>query len=88
MNPTLKAPGSWRLKLNCDEPLSNFAFKFKLRRYIMVWESDAAADLVGGLGDGWSDEGLARLLGGRGLHSVPFQLNLSSSVHRRSKINS
>ena len=54
----------------------------------MVWESDAAADLVGGLGDGWSDEGLARLLGGRGLHSVPFQLNLSSSVHRRSKINS
>ena len=34
MKPTLKAPGSERLKLKCDEPLSNFAFKFNLRRYI------------------------------------------------------
>jgi len=29
----LKAPGNKRLKLLCDGPLSNFAFKFKLRRY-------------------------------------------------------
>jgi len=30
---TLKAPGSMRLKLDYDCPLSNFAFKFHLRRY-------------------------------------------------------
>jgi hypothetical protein len=35
MKPMLKAPGSGRLKLKCDEPLSNFAFKFNLRRYSM-----------------------------------------------------
>ena len=31
-NP-LKAPITQRLKLQCDEPLSKFAFKFNLRRY-------------------------------------------------------
>ena len=31
----LKAPGIKRLKLIRDEPLSNLAFKFKLRRYTM-----------------------------------------------------
>ena len=31
----LKAPGSMLLKPICDEPLSNFAFKFILRRYTM-----------------------------------------------------
>ena len=31
--PTLKAPGSERLKLQCDELLSTAAFKFNLRRY-------------------------------------------------------
>ena len=29
----MKAPGTKRLKLNYNEPLSNFAFKFNLRRY-------------------------------------------------------
>jgi hypothetical protein len=33
IKPTLKAPGTKRLKLNYDELLSNFAFKFNLRRY-------------------------------------------------------
>jgi hypothetical protein len=33
IKPTLTAPGTKRLKLECDEPLSNFAFNFKLRRY-------------------------------------------------------
>ena len=28
------------------------------------------------------------LVSGRGLHSFPFQLNLSSSVHRTTQINS
>jgi hypothetical protein len=35
MNPTLKAPGTKRLKLKYDELVSNFAFKFNLRRYTM-----------------------------------------------------
>ena len=33
ITPTLKAPGTKRLKLKHDESLSNFAFKFNLRRY-------------------------------------------------------
>ena len=33
MNPTLKAPGSERLKLECHMLLSTSAFKFNLRRY-------------------------------------------------------
>ena len=32
INPTLKAPGNKRLKVNFDEPLSNFACIFNLRR--------------------------------------------------------
>jgi hypothetical protein len=36
MKPTLKPPGTKRLKLIHDEPLSKFAFKFNLRRYILV----------------------------------------------------
>ena len=33
IKPTLKAPGTKLLKLKYDDPLSNIAFKFKLRRY-------------------------------------------------------
>jgi hypothetical protein len=33
IKPTLKAPGTKRLNLLYDKPLSNFAFKFNLRRY-------------------------------------------------------
>ena len=36
MTPTLKAPGTKRLKLKNDEPVSNVAFKFNLRRYTKV----------------------------------------------------
>ena len=34
IKPTLKVPGTKRSKLKCDKPLSNFAFKINLRRYI------------------------------------------------------
>jgi hypothetical protein len=34
--PTLKAPGTKRLKLKYDEPFSKIAFKFNLRRYTWV----------------------------------------------------
>jgi len=33
IKPKLTAPGCIRLKLKCDDPLSKFAFNFKLRRY-------------------------------------------------------
>ena len=34
---TLKAPGTKRLKVDYDEPPSNFALKFNLRRYILAY---------------------------------------------------
>ena len=33
IKPTLKAPGTEHLKLECDELLSRFASKINLRRY-------------------------------------------------------
>ena len=36
MKPTLKAPRIKRLKLKCDDPLSNMGFKFNMRRYSKV----------------------------------------------------
>jgi len=36
MKPKLKPPGTKRLKLKSEEPLSTVAFKFNLRRYIMA----------------------------------------------------
>ena len=36
IKPTLKAPGTKRLKLKYDELLSSFAFKFNLRRYTLA----------------------------------------------------
>jgi len=33
IKPTLKAHRTERLKLTHDEPLSNFAFRFNMRRY-------------------------------------------------------
>ena len=40
IKPTPKAPGTNRLKLNPDELLLKFAFKFSLRRYIKVVRVD------------------------------------------------
>jgi hypothetical protein len=36
IKPTLKAPGTKRLKLTYDQLLATFAFKFNLRRYSQV----------------------------------------------------
>jgi hypothetical protein len=39
IKPVLKAPGIKGLILNYGEPLSNFAFKFNLRRYIQDFDA-------------------------------------------------
>jgi hypothetical protein len=44
IKPTLKLPGTKRLKLKCDAPLSFFAFKFNLRRYTTAGAAAGAAD--------------------------------------------
>jgi hypothetical protein len=68
---TMKAPGTKRLKLECDDLLSNFALNFNLRRYSSVrCETN--------VGNGVCS---------RGLHSFSFQLNLSSSVNRIPQID-
>jgi WD40 repeat protein len=40
IKPTLKAPGTQRLKLKHNQPLSKIAFKFNLRRYDEVFAVD------------------------------------------------
>jgi hypothetical protein len=65
IKPTLKAPGTKRLKLEYDDLLSIFGFEFNLRRH-----SKGNPPTIG-----------TRRAPGRGLHSFRFQLNLSSSVH-------
>jgi len=65
MKPKLKPPGTKRLKLKCDIPLSTFALNFNLCREITV--------------DLWSlGVILYELFVGRGLHSSTFQLILSA----------
>ena len=46
---TVQAPGTKRLRLKHDEPLSSFAFKFNLRRYI---EGEDGMDVDGEDGGG------------------------------------
>jgi len=36
IKPTLKPPGTERFELNYEEQLSNFGFKYNLRRYILA----------------------------------------------------
>ena len=58
---TLRAPVIKRLKLNYDEPLSNFAFNFNLRRYNLAscsLEERRAADMATG-GGAWVVEAAA-----------------------------
>jgi hypothetical protein len=54
------------LKLKCDEPLSNVAFNFNLRRYI--------TDMSGAFN---GNATFNANISGRGLRSSTFQLNLS-----------
>jgi len=66
IKPTVKASGTKRLKLICDGPLSNFAFKFTLRRYTLD---------SGVLGDR-NDDDYNSDIEGRCFHSLTSELNL------------
>ena len=64
VKPALKPPGTERLKLKCDDPLSSFGFKFNLRRCaeFSVLRTH-----------------LSSRVSGRGLHSSALQLTLCRS---------
>jgi hypothetical protein len=51
IKPTLKAPGTTRFKLKCDDQLSDFAFNFHLRRYTMA-RAEAKPETGAGAGAG------------------------------------
>jgi hypothetical protein len=50
IKPKLKPPGTKRLKLQYDEPLSKYAFKFNLRRYTMDGANVEIAEEIGEVG--------------------------------------
>ena len=64
-----------RWKLEYDEPLSNFAFNFNLRRYIE--DTDRSAALIGRRADALQvtlEKG--QVAGTKAIHSSTFQINL------------
>ena len=95
IKPMLKPPGTRHLKLKCDELLSSFALKFHVRCFTLVFANamratnapsranSAAAAAPSPSGPSWR-----HAAAGRGLHSFPLQLNLSSSVHRVTQLDS
>jgi len=75
IKPTLKAPGTKRLKLEYYKLLSSFAFKFNLRRY--SWGGGASSTAR------WSpcptsSTATGSPPWGRGLQKSTFQLNVSA----------
>jgi len=51
VEPSVESAGSHRLKLNCDEPLSNVALNFKLQRYAPErLSAGGLVEVVAGLG--------------------------------------
>ena len=76
IKPKLKSSGTKRLKMENDELLSSFAFKFNLGRFN---KEMVAPGIMAVLAPG---------VVGRGLHSFPIQFNLSSSVHRITRLSS
>ena len=65
VKPTLKAPGIKLFKLKYDKPLSDFAFKFNLRRYNEVLYSLFRTNNCGTLGGMQGNSSLG-VLGGSG----------------------
>ena len=88
IKPKLELPGTKPLKLTCDEPLSMFAFKFKLRRYTEVgdvayhdiekYKQETVAAIY------LAEEAAAEAAAGKqagARHPSTSQLNLSRSCH-------
>jgi len=73
IKPTLKAPGAKRLKLQCNEALSNCAFNFNLRRYTQAYCACGYTRDVFGQPVPMTE--------GRGFLSSTFLLNLSCIGH-------
>jgi hypothetical protein len=86
----LKVPGTKRLNLKYDKLLTDVAFKFNLRRYILVGADIRA--LVQGKASNWTESLVltsrssragsltkSGVVSGRGLHSFTLELNLSNS---------
>jgi hypothetical protein len=73
----MEAPGSKRLKPKHDEMPSNIAFKFNLRRYIMVAAAAATPPISVVVLDRPNPLG-GDVVEGRGLHSSSSQLNSSA----------
>jgi hypothetical protein len=46
MKLNLNPPGSELLKLNCDDPISNFAFNLNLRRYKTVKQAGVPVQVL------------------------------------------
>ena len=70
IKPTLKPPGTERLKLKCYTLHLTFAFKFNLRRYIMAMLDSFLDDNMLIIVCEWA--------GGRALHSSTVRLNVSA----------
>ena len=56
IKPVLKPPKTKRLKVKVDEPLSSFAFKFNLRRYITDRDQHDSQEFMRMLIDSLNDE--------------------------------
>jgi hypothetical protein len=63
---TLSNPGTKRLKPECDEPLSRFAFKLKLRRYVKRVRF-SRRKFSDGNAQGWWETNRVRIIRARGL---------------------
>ena len=76
----MKAPGTKRLKLKCDEPRSNFAFELNLRRFNL--ESNSIEELDGLL----HLEHLRCLYIGKAVQVVPIKPTLKAPGTKRLKL--
>ena len=54
----MKPPGTKRLKLKCDEPLSNVSFQFNLHRYNKADDAAYEKEVAKTAGSHWSDKDL------------------------------